>query len=370
MTTLPDAFISALSDMAVDDAPGGVVAPLVVEPRSAEDLVEVVREAARHSVGITPVGSASTMHGADAELAIVTGGLAEVIDYQPDDLTIVVGAGVTLGELEEVLEDRDLSAILPENTPQRTVGGVVASGASGYRRLGYGPTRDRVLEVTMVTGYGEVVRAGGRLVKNVTGYDLPRLVTGSLGSLGVITSVCLKLWPVTYQTQTVEVPDAASSLLETYRPIAVLETEADSRVYIQGDVATIRDQVDHLHGEGIDGFVWPEHPESVVRIAVNVPPRSVVDAVTEIRSHEIEWFVAQHGVGVIDVGVGEFDEEMVEHLRQWSQKRGGSLVVSAPGVTPSQKWGTPPGTIDIQRRMKDLFDPSGVCNPGALPGGL
>ncbi|MCL1597900.1 MAG: FAD-binding oxidoreductase [Actinomycetia bacterium] len=370
MNALPESIATAFSDIALDDAPSGIAASLTLEPRSNEDLVRIVRTAAENGVSLAPVGSGSTIGGAGTDIAVVTGGLAGVVDYQPDDLTIVVGAGTTLGELEDVLAERELSAILPESSPRRTIGGVVASGASGYRRLGYGPTRDRVLEVTMVTGYGEVVRAGGRLVKNVTGYDLSRLATGSLGSLGVITSVCFKLWPVTHQTQTVIVDDAASALLETYRPIAVLETDDGSRVYLQGDPATIEDQVSHLQGDAIDGFVWPNPPESPVRISVNVPPRSVVDAVAKVTDIESDWFVAQHGVGVIDIGVGAFDEEMVGHLRRWSENRGGSVLVSAPDLTPSQRWGTPPSTIEIQRRMKNLFDPSGVCNPGVLPGGL
>ncbi|VAV94607.1 hypothetical protein MNBD_ACTINO01-2414 [hydrothermal vent metagenome] len=370
MSALPESAVTALAGLAKDHAPSGITASLVVEPRSNEDLVGIVQSAGDNGASLIPVGSGSTMQGVVTDIAVVTSGLAEVIDYQPDDLTIVVGVGTTLGELEEVLAERDLSAILPENAPRRTIGGVVASGTSGYRRLGYGPIRDRVLEVTMVTGYGEVVRAGGRLVKNVTGYDLSRLATGSLGSLGIITSVCFKLWPVTSEKQTVIVEDAAAALLATYRPVAVLETDVGSKVYLQGDPTTIHDQVSRLRGDAVNGFIWPDAVESPVRIALNVPPRSVVDAVVEVRSLETDWFVAQHGVGVIDIGMGTFDDEAVGFLRRWTENRGGSLVVSAPGLTSAQRWGTPPSTIEIQRRMKNLFDPAGVCNPGVLPGGL
>ena len=370
MNALSDGLVAALSDLTIDEPPDGVVAALVVEPRSAADLVEVVRVVSEHGVGLTTVGSASTFHEAAVAVAVVMSGLAGVIDYQPDDLTIVAGAGTTLGELEDVLADRELSAVLPETAPQRTIGGVVASGASGYSRLGYGPTRDRVLEVTMATGYGEVVRAGGRLVKNVTGYDLPRLATGSFGSLGIIASVCFKLVPVAQQRKTVTVDDAASALLEVYRPVAALETDAGSMVYLRGDPTTIDEQIDHLAGDPIDGFVWPEPPEALVRMAMNVPPRAIAEAVAEVRTVGADWFVAQHGVGVIDIGTGTFDEEMVDRLRGWAVSRGGSLVVSAPNLTSGQRWGSPPNTIDIQRRMKDLFDPAGVCNPGVLPGGL
>jgi glycolate oxidase FAD binding subunit len=370
VSALPDALVAALSEHTTEDAPDGITAQVVVEPRSASDVVEVVRAASEHGVGITTVGSASTVHETDADVAVVTSGLAGVIDYQPDDLTIVVGAGTTLGDLADVLADRNLSAVLPETAPQRTIGGVVASGASGYRRLEYGPTRDRVLEVTMVTGYGEVVRAGGRLVKNVTGYDLSRLATGSLGSLGIIVSVCFKLWPVAQRRTTITVDDAASALLEAYRPVAALETDAGSMLYLQGDPTTIDEQIDHLAGDPIDGFTWPKPVDSPVRMAMSVPPRVLADALGEVRGVGVDWFVAQHGVGVIDIGVETFDGDMVDRLRNWAESRGGTLVVSAPNLTSRQRWGMPPNTIDIQRRLKELFDPQGVCNPGVLPGGL
>ncbi|NIR39303.1 MAG: FAD-binding protein, partial [Gemmatimonadetes bacterium] len=92
-----------------------------------------------------------------------------VVDWQPDDLTVVVEAGVTVGTLESMLAERGQTALLPEWGPEATVGGVVAAGISGYRRARLGPTRDRVLEVTIVTGDGRVVRGGGRVVKNVSG---------------------------------------------------------------------------------------------------------------------------------------------------------------------------------------------------------
>ncbi len=370
MTTLPDTLTAALADVAVDTVPPGIEAGLVVEPHTAEDLARIVRAAADHGVAVTPVGSGSTLRGADAAIAVVTGGLAGVIDYQPDDLTIVVGVGTTLGALDDVLDERGLSAILPETSPDRTVGGVVATSSSGYRRLGYGPTRDRILEVTMVTGYGEIVRAGGRLVKNVTGYDLSRLVTGSLGSLGIIASVCFKLWPVTQQRRTVTVDDAGAALVETFRPVAVLETEAGSTVYLQGDPTTMDEQVRHLRGDAVEGFTWPDVPASPVRIVMNVPPRSLTAAISEVRAAGVGRFVAQHGVGVIELGVDAFDESLVDALRSWAETHGGSLIASAPGLTSAQRWGAPPDTIEIQRRMKHLFDPAGICNPGVLPGGL
>ena len=119
----------------------------------------------------------------------------------------------------------------PETPGAATVGGVLAAAISGYRRARYGPTRDRILEVTVVTGDGRIVKAGGRVVKNVTGYDLPRLVVGSLGSLGVIVSACLKLWPLPAASATITLDDPVLAG-SVYRPLAVLSDLDRTRVFV------------------------------------------------------------------------------------------------------------------------------------------
>jgi len=162
---------SSLEEISVEVPDGCVNVSYAVAPRSIEQTASIIKTAADQGLSIVPVGSGSTLRDVEADIALVTSNLTGIIDYQPDDLTIVVGAGTTLVDLEAALATRRQSAVLPEMSPQRTVGGVVASGASGYSRLRFGPTSDRVLEVVMATGYGEVVHAGGRLVKNVTGFQ-------------------------------------------------------------------------------------------------------------------------------------------------------------------------------------------------------
>ena len=367
----PEASLAKdLADFRVDDEMPGVDASIVVAPSSVEDIARVINVAASHAASMVPVGSGSTLGGSTADIALSTHRLAGIIDYQPDDLTIVVGAGTRLVDLEAELAERWHTAVLPERVPDRTVGGVVASGDSGYRRLKYGPTRDRVLEVTMATGYGEVIRGGGRLVKNVTGYDIPRLMTGSLGSLGIIGSVCLKLWPAPPHRVTVAVhdPGAAQSLI--YKPVAVLESNGGSFVYLEGDEATVSEQVTMLGGTESLGFTWPRRVTTPASASLRVPARHLAVGVALIHEFETEWFVAQHGVGVIDMGLARIDAEPLKRLRRWAESHSGSLVVTGTGLTSFEHWGTPPSTLHLQRAMKGLFDPSGVCHPGALPGGL
>jgi glycolate oxidase FAD binding subunit len=359
-----------LADVRVDDGIDVVDAPLVVAPSTIEDIADVINAAAKHGASIVPFGSGSTLAGPTADIALSTHRLAGIIDYQPDDLTVVVGAGTRMVDLEAELAERWHTAVLPERQPDRTVGGVIASGDSGYRRLKYGPTRDRVLEVTMATGYGEVIRGGGRLVKNVTGYDISRLMTGSLGSLGIIGSVCMKLWPAHPHRVTVAIESPDAALMSTYKPVAVLESDAGSFAYLEGDEATVSQQVAALGGLHAASFNWPQSASTPATASLRVPPRHVGAGVAMIAETATEWFVAQHGVGVINMGLASIDSGSIDRLRRWAEGLGGSVVVAGPGLTWRERWGTPPSSLSIQRRLKDLFDPSGVCNPGALPGGI
>ncbi|NHZ71885.1 MAG: o-succinylbenzoate synthase, partial [Aquificales bacterium] len=171
----------------------------------------------------------------------------------------------------------------------------------------------RLWEVTMATGYGDVVRAGGRLVKNVTGYDLSRLATGSFGSLGVIGTVCLKLWPMASVSKTVQVDDAGSAFGRLYRPVAILETDAGVFAYIQGSVETVEGDVAVLGGSAVDGFDWPCHDQPPVYAEVRVPARMIDDALTRVREIDPLWFVGQHGVGIVEVGLS-YDDAVLRGL--------------------------------------------------------
>ena len=118
------------------------------------------------------------------------------LDYDPRDLTVTVGAGTSVAELAAVLAEHGQECPLDPRDPSATVGGVLATGLSGPRRLRHGPLRDRVLEVRFVTADGRLVKGGGPTVKNVTGFDLPRLLVGSLGTIGVIAQVTLRCQPL------------------------------------------------------------------------------------------------------------------------------------------------------------------------------
>ncbi len=258
--------------------------------------------------------------------------------------------------------------MLPEGAGRATVGGVVAAGASGFRRLRYGPTRDRMLEVELVTGDGRIVRGGGRVVKNVTGFDLPRLATGSLGSLGLIGRVCLKLWPLPTAATTVTLGERRSDY--GYRPLAVVEERERVLVFLAGTPAEVEARSAELGGSRQEGWQWPDPPAGAIRLSLRVPPRLLDRALAQLPA---SWsYQALPGVGEARIGASEFDLESCAGLRRWAETHGGALVLTGAPRSVYESfdpWGTDPADLALQRRVVARFDPDRVVNPGRMPGG-
>lgn len=350
------------------DVEGAPEAEFTFAPSTAEDTAALLDFAAEHHLSVVPWGGGTHQFGPPTEPDVIVSTQAlGGVDWHPDDLTVVVGAGIPVTTLEERLTERGQSAVLPEHPGAATFGGVIAAGASGWRRLRFGPTRDRILEVVAATGDGRVIRGGGQVVKNVSGYDLPRLFTGSFGSLGVITRVCLKLWPIGAATATVAMDDPVRALAIAQRPLAILQTARGVSVYLAGTQAEVEAQTVALGGEASAGLAWPDRPHGDVVATVRVPPALVADAIERVAAH---GFVAAHGVGEVEVA-GAIPVDAVTAWRSWAESHGGALVVTrAPADFGVDPWGTPPATLDLQRRIKAAFDPLGVMVPGRLPGGI
>ena len=375
MTSAADelaAYAVPLSDPLCTQLPE---AEFVVAPRTAEEAAGILAVASQSRLRVLVWGG-GTHQGygydvADVDIVLVTTRMSRIIDWQPDDLTLVVEGGARLADVLTTLEARRQTPVLTEHAGNATVGGVVAAGVSGYSRLRHGPTRDRILEVVIATGDGRVVTAGGRLVKNVTGYDLPRLATGSLGALGVIISICIKLWPRPIAEATVAVDDAAAAVGSVYRPFAVVETEQAAWAYIGGTEEEIHTQASVLGGRAIEGLQWPDPLSESNVLVLRVPARLTADAVRRVGRLDGASFRASHGVGEIRIGLNVVEATSILELRVWAESVGGALVVTRrPGPALIDPWGRPPDSVELQRRVKAAFDPFGIVNPGRLPGGI
>ncbi len=363
---------SAFASFAVPEVDGLPVADVVVAPGTIDELEQILDLASELAMTALVWGG-GTHQGLggrlDPDLVISMDRLNRLIDWQPDDFTVTVEAGMRVVDLENRLNERGQTAVLPELSGLATIGGVMAAGVSGWRRLRFGPTRERVLEVDMVTGDGRRIRAGGRVVKNVTGFDLPRLSVGSFGALGVIAQTCLKLWPRPAEMVTVTVGDGDRALAVAYRPAAVVESDGTARVFLGGTPAEVEGQVAVLGGTVTPGWEWEPEPEGVVRWSLRVPPAKTREAITRLP----QGWRYQAGLGVGEIKAAGADSAGAAELRMWAEDVGGVLVLAhGPDELYEQMdpWGAPPGGLDIQRELIRRFDPCRTINPGRLAGGL
>lgn len=355
--------------MAVTGAAGG--GPEHLAPDSVETLAEALRHASESRRVVQVVGGGTRQgYGSPPipEIVLDMSGFSGIEEWDPDDLTVTVGAGTPVAQLESLLVGRAQTAVLPEVPGQSTVGGVIASGVSSLRRARLLGTRERMLEVRLVTGDGRVVRGGGRVVKNVSGYDLPRLVVGAFGSLGVIYSVCLKLWPVPRSAATVTIDDLEAAG-EVTRPLAVLDDNGVTRVFLWGTAEEVAAAGARLGGVWREGHAWPADPQGAYRWSVRVPPALTGQASKRLPDG---WrYLAVHGAG--DIRAASERAQGAKDLRAWAEEAGGALVMVArpPGGDDGfDPWGSLPPGLDIQRRLIAQFDPARVINPGRLPGGI
>jgi glycolate oxidase FAD binding subunit len=342
-----------------------------VAPEDMESVASLLRRASESGSVVQVVGGGTRQgYGSPVppQIVLEMGGLSGIEEWDPDDLTVTVGAGTQVSDLEAELSSRSQTAVLPEVPGRSTVGGVVSAGVSSLRRARLLGTRERMLEVRLVTGDGRLVRGGGRVVKNVSGYDLPRLVVGAFGSLGVITSVCLKLWPKPPAAATVTVDDLTVTT-RVRRPLAVLEQPGSIEVFLWGTPEEVTAATARLGGAARDGHHWPADPVGRYRWSLRLPPALTSEGLRRLPDG---WdYLAIHGAG--EVRAASEGPDGAADLRAWAEASGGALVVvESPGETGDDldPWGRLPPGMEVQRRLVAQFDPARIINPGRLPGGL
>ncbi|MBM4070547.1 MAG: FAD-binding oxidoreductase [Planctomycetes bacterium] len=396
-------------------------------PDNVAELGEVVREASRQELALYPVGG-ETMLGlgnspARPGVAVDVTALESVIDYPARDMTITVQAGMRLARLQELLapENQQLPVDVPR--PERaTLGGAIACNVSGPRRFGYGTLRDYVLGIHVVNDEGAEFKAGGRVVKNVAGYDLCKLLVGSLGTLGIITQVTLKLRPLPDEQALVALacPDdglaAALELLHgtQTRPMcldvlnrrgAALVEESSSVplreapwtivIGYEGNQDTVRWQVRQLILElrgrypidswlgrltrplwqALAAFQAHNAGDDWLTFKANVRPAqaaafcrraAAVGADMAIQCHAGNGIVRGHLLAPLGQA-----RDALTALRAGAQD-GKVIVQSCPTAWKETiaVWGEPGPDAWLMRRVKEQFDPRRLFNPGRFVGGI
>ena len=354
--------------------------PAIERPSSAEEVAGILREASASGAAVVPVGGgrAQGMGAADrcdVELHITR--LDRVLEHSQADMVVSVEAGITLEDLQsELAKAGQFLPVDPFNSPGHTVGGLIATGWTGPLRLRYGSARDFLIGIRVALPSGRIASAGGRVVKNVSGYDLMKLHHGALGTLGVIVAASFKVFPKPMHDVTVELPAqpiesawaAAAHALNLPLAPAALELFSDGRVLVRflGSPDAVNRMAGELDWKPADGSVWPAHsrraPERWARITV--PPQRLRQVV-EMLPDGAEWW-ASPGVGIAHWAF-DGDGARVVPVRSAAEAAGGALVLLAAPLALIREigpWGATPSTVDLMRKLKHAFDPDGVLNPG------
>ncbi len=361
-------------------------APASVEhPTSPAELAAALAQAAASGLAVIPVGGGRALGMGNPpdgyDLALETTGLDRVIEVRAADLTVTVEAGISLEALQSELgKAGQFLPLDPFGSPGHSIGGLLASGWSGPLRLRYGPPRDYLIGLQVALPDGRLVRSGGRVVKNVSGYDLNKLHLGALGSMGVITEATFKVYPLPLSEITVSTTAgglagawaAARRALEAPLPPASLSLLPPALggwklvARIAGTGGAVQRMAQELGWEEADPAFWVEHSrrgsQSWARIAA---PRTSLQGLVRLLPERSTWF-AEPGVGIAH-WLDATDPELIRRVRAAAVAAGGSLVLLAAPAELKHAvgaWGPEPASIAVMRGLRDQFDPRRTISPG------
>ncbi len=385
----------------------------MVEPGSVDDVATLLRDASRDGLGVLPRGGGTKLdwgrppHRAD--LVLSTTRLDRVLEHAWADMTATVEAGCTVARLQHALAEQGQRLACDPLWPERaTIGGILATNDNGPLRARFGALRDLIIGVTLVLPDGTVAKSGGKVVKNVAGYDLPKLATGSLGTLAVITQAVFRLHPLPHATRTLTfaAPDAdplcelalaiqgsqlafVSLQIRTGRSVepgldvafegtrAGLDSQQDELLRLAASVTRVDPAASAWRAREA---LWQGSEPAVVGAFSVLPTelRAFSAQLDEVSTAPpLDWRVVAQGVGV-----GHFRLEGVSSdaliaalhgLRTAVERRDGTLVVLvAPEdvKTRFDVWGSPGDALPLLQRVKQQLDPQGTLSPGRFVGGL
>jgi glycolate oxidase FAD binding subunit len=388
----------------------------LVLPKTPSSLAQIVKYAGEHNLSILPCGSGSKLSWGgrlqDARLVVSTQNLNRIIEHAVGDLTVTVEAGVKLSDLQQVLKKTNQFLPLdPAYPDSATIGGIVATADSGSWRQRYGGIRDMVLGLSFVRADGQIAKAGGRVVKNVAGYDLMKLFAGSYGTLGIISEVTFRVYPHPDASGTIALTGEANAIATAAQIILksgltptaaeVVSTASASNLGIGKEIGlmvrfqsiaeSVVKQIAHIesiaqqlnlktsfYSNEDETNLWQRwqqimripNSESAVTCKIGIMPNMAIKALEQLNS----W----QGLGTINISSGlgrsHFEKaelSQLEKMRSLLQNyRGFLTILEAPILIKQQiePWGYTGNALEIMRRIKQNFDPNNLFSPSRFVG--
>ena len=395
----------------------------IVYPSTAEELASVMTCAYSNGWNVLPCGSGSKLGwggiGKNIDLVVSTERLNRVIEHAVGDLTVTVEAGVKFADLQEILIKTSQFLPLEPAYPQdATIGGIVATADSGSLRHRYGGVRDMLLGISFVRSDGQIAKAGGRVVKNVAGYDLMKLFTGSYGTLGILTEVTFRVYPVQEAAGTVVLigeKEAIISATKTLLASALTPTAVDLlstqlvtqvglgqglglMVRFQSVTESVKEQSSRLLevGEklGLQGIIytdadeanlWQLLPEQIWRTPqqsgitckIGVLPTAAVTTLTKLdtltSSSGLGLIHAGSGLGLLRLDPAVVTPQTIMEMRRHCESQNGFLTVLEAPISLKQQldvWGYSGNALNIMRGIKQQFDPKNLLSPQRFVAGI
>ncbi|MFM2064642.1 MAG: hypothetical protein RLZZ507_4313 [Cyanobacteriota bacterium] len=384
----------------------------IVYPHTQEQLAAVMATANRNKWRVLPCGSASKLNwgglGKNIDIIISTDRINQLIEHAVGDLTVTVEAGIKFGEIQEILaKSRQTLALDPSFPHSATIGGIVATADTGSLRQRYGGVRDQLLGITFIRADGQIAKAGGRVVKNVAGYDLMKLFTGAYGTLGIISQVTFRVYPLPETSATVILTGKAEAISQAATILQSSEltpTQADLIssqlvsdlglgngigliVRFQSISESVKEQSNRIlaigQQLGLNGVIslaeneaslWQRLPETIhdavnnsqITCKIGVLPTAAVEVINQIKFGLIHL---NSGLGLVRLE----NKDQVLKLRDFCQSNSGFLsVLSAPVEIKENLdvWGYNGNALHIMRGIKEQFDGSYILSPGRFVGGI
>ena len=395
------------------DAVCGVRPQLVLEPSTEQQLASALRVANESTLAIIPRGGGTKLGWGNppsrADLVLSTARLNRILEHAWADLTVTVEAGCSIQTLQQTLAQHGQRLAIDTLWLERaTVGGILSANDSGALRLRFGALRDLILGVTIALPDGTLASSGGKVVKNVAGYDLPKLVTGALGTLGVITRAVFRLHPLPRNTRSFSIsitnPDDAQRLVLTIQDSKLAHVALQSRfsaegapsidILFEGTEAGLDAQAAHLQTlcgsaqisqassavwSARQGFWSFSNPEETTIARVSILPTHIGRTFELFRSTadsaDLRWKSLMYATGLGWLRLeGASDKMHRAHgtLRATSEKMGGSLVLlhHPAAFLPFDAWGTPGDSLPLMKSIKRQLDPANILNPSRFLGGI